>query len=84
MFVYTTQKDYTVRCKSHLTTKNHTGERGGGGQRGSKVISEGMSVCASDCCQIVVAKNSQVIVLSDCRTKWVGFAIQDKFMNKKN
>lgn len=43
--IYTTQKDYTVRCKSHLTTKNHTREGEEGGQRGSKVISEGMSVC---------------------------------------
>lgn len=44
------------------------------------MISEGMSVCASDRCQIVVAKK---IVLSDCRTKWVEFATQNKLVNAK-
>lgn len=35
------------------------------------MISEGMTVCASDCCQKVDAKGFQVIVLNDCGTKWV-------------
>lgn len=74
-------------AKSHLTTKNHTGERGGGGkQRGSKVISEGMSVCASDRCQISVAKKQnktlEWLFLSDCRSEWKGFATQDQARNR--
>lgn len=55
VFVYTTQRDYTVRCKSHLTAKKHT--RGEGKQGGSKV--KFMSVCASDRCQIAVAKKKK-------------------------
>lgn len=37
MFEYTTHKDYTVRCKSHLATKNHRGQ-------GKRVHSEVMSI----------------------------------------
>lgn len=57
MFVYTTERDYTVRCKSHLTAKKTIGgERRGreGDNEAVKVISEG--VCAADRPQTAVAK----------------------------
>lgn len=34
------------------------------------MISEGMSACASDRCQTVVAKKLRAIVLGDCRIEW--------------
>lgn len=64
--IYTTQKDYTVRCKSHLATKNHRGrEKGGGGvmwgggsQRGSKVNPEHVRA-RQTACQTAAAKQKQ-------------------------
>lgn len=82
MFVCTTQRDYTVRCKTYLTTKKHTGR--GGKQGGSKVISGYVCVCirplSNSSCK---KKNSKWFVLSDCRTEWVEFAAQDELMNVK-
>lgn len=84
MCLYSRHRKITLwDAKSHFTTKNHRGRGERGEQRGSKVILEGMSVCASDRCQIVFAKNNSVIVLKPCyKTRWVRFRHTGTWMSK--
>ena len=76
--IYTTQRDYTVRCKSHLTTKNHTGR----GRRGdSEAVRWFQRVCPCVCIRPLSNSSCKKLVWSDYRAEWVEFATQDKLMN---